>query len=95
MPKFTLIKHPDFDGDPSVTMTFETEHAQVLQDNLKDFVSGSGFTVSLGDDDDDMEDDYFERRLTQDDFVAKEEDYEWNDTYSESDFPFFNLFTNS
>ena len=72
MPRFTFTKHSDFEGDPAVTMTFETEHVQVLQDNIKDFVSGSGFTAI--DDEDD-----FERRLTQEDFVAKEEDYLWSD----------------
>ena len=72
MPRFTFTKHPDFEGDPAVTMTFETEHVQVLQDNIKDFVSGSGFMAN--DDEDD-----FERRLTQEDFVAKEEDYLWRD----------------
>jgi len=45
MPKFTFIKHPDFEGDTEVTMTFNAELLEVLQENFQDFVVGAGFVV--------------------------------------------------
>lgn len=77
MPNFELIKYPEFEGDSEVRMTFTTDQLQVLQENFQDFVRGAGFEVELADD---QEPD-FERRLTQEDFLAKEEDYLWDDAF--------------
>jgi hypothetical protein len=74
MPRFTLIKHPENEYDTEVTVTFECEMVDVAKAHYDDFLQGAGFSLP-----DEMP---FERKLTQDDFLAKEEDMMWDDAFS-------------
>ena len=65
MPRFTLIKHADNDFDAEVTVTFNAELIGVAQQHFEDFLKASGFEIPL------------EAEI--DDFLAREEDWMWND----------------
>ena len=76
MPTFTFTKSHDYrdgDGDPNVTMTFSTDSLQTLRENFEDFIQGAGFAV--------RPEPEFEPRITSKDFLAKEEDWLWNDAF--------------
>ena len=84
MPTFTFTKSHDYrdgDGDPNVTMTFTTDSLQTLRENFEDFIQGAGFAVKPEPEHavDRVIQPEFERRLTQEDFLAKEEDWLWDD----------------
>ena len=74
MPRFTLIKHPEGQYDTEVTVTFECEMVDVAKAHYDDFLQGAGFSLP--------DEAPFERKLTQDDFLAQEEDWQWNDAFS-------------
>ena len=69
MAKFTFTS--EIDG-VTVSHSFDAEVLPEIQKRFNDFIEGSGYVLS---------EDYeaFERRVTTDDFVAKEEDYMWDD----------------
>ena len=69
MAKFTFTS--EIDG-VVVSHSFEAEVLPEIQKRFNDFVEGSGFVLP-------EEEDSFEFRVTADDFVAKEEDYMWDD----------------
>ena len=80
MPTFSFTKTHDYRdgvGDPTVTMTFTTDSIETLRENFEDFLNGAGF-VSKPEEDNIVN---FERRVTKDDYVAKEEDFMWNDAF--------------
>ena len=68
MTRFTFTSETD---GVTVSHSFEAEVLPEIQKRFNDFVEGSGFVLP--------EEEPFERRLTQDDFLAKEEDYLWDD----------------
>jgi hypothetical protein len=74
MPRFTLIKHPEGKYDTEVTVAFECEMVDVAKAHYDDFLQGAGFSLP--------DEAPFERKLTPDDFLAKEEDWQWNDAFS-------------
>ena len=74
MPRFTLIKHPENKYDTEVTVTFECEMVDVAKAHYEDFLQGAGFSLP--------NDAPFERKLTQDDFLAREEDWMWDDAFA-------------
>lgn len=80
MPKFILTKVPDDDRDGTLTYTFETDYLPRVQEHVEIFLEASGFAFPEEDEKEDEEDeeDTFEFRLTTDDFLAKEEDYMWD-----------------
>ena len=69
MTKFTFTS--EIDG-VTVSHSFEAEVLPEIQKRFNDFIEGSGFVLP-------EEEEPFERRLTQEDFLAKEEDYLWDD----------------
>ena len=73
MPRFTLIKHPDGQYDSKVEVSFECEMIDVAKAHFDDFLQGSGFSLP--------DDAPFEPKLGDDDFLAKEEDYMWDDAF--------------
>ena len=73
MPRFTLIKHPDGQYDSKVEVSFECEMVDVAKAHFDDFLQGSGFSLP--------DDAPFEPKLGDDDFLAKEEDYMWDDAF--------------
>lgn len=75
MPKFTLIKHPEHTFDSEVTVTFEGEVLDVVQAHVNDFLKASGFEIP----DPEVNNDPF--RLNNEDFVAKTEDWMWDDAF--------------
>ena len=47
MPKFTLIKHAEYESDAEVSVTFETDHLGLAKDHFDDFLKASGFEMPL------------------------------------------------
>ena len=47
MPKFTLIKHSEFEGDAEVSVTFSTDQLGLAKDHFDDFMKASGFELPL------------------------------------------------
>lgn len=74
MPRFTLIKHPENDFDSEVTVTFDTDSLGVAREHFTDFVKASGFEVPL-------ETDPSPIRIDRTDFLAKEDDWLWDDAF--------------
>jgi hypothetical protein len=74
MPRFTLTKHPDGQYDSEVTVSFECEMVDVARAHFDDFLQGSGFSLP--------DDAPFETKISFDDYVAKEEDWMWNDAFA-------------
>jgi len=78
MPRFTLISE---DNGTTVTVSFETDFLAEASAQTERFLEASGFVLP----EEEVEEDSFERRLTEKDFLAKEEDYLWSDSdYSTS-----------
>ena len=75
MPQFTLIKHPDNTHDAEVTVTFNSDLLDVAKAHFHDFLKASGFEIPL----EVMGEPTLEKRISVDDFLAKEEDWLWND----------------
>ena len=69
MAKFTFTS--EIEG-VTVSHSFEAEVLPEIQKRFNDFVEGSGFVLP-------EEEDTLQFRITSDDFVAKEEDYMWDD----------------
>ena len=67
MPRFTLIKHPTNNLDSEVTVTFDAELLDTARSHYDDFLSAAGFEIPL------------ESNSDKEDFLAKEEDWMWND----------------
>jgi hypothetical protein len=80
MAKFTFTS--EIDG-VTVSHSFEAEVLPEIQKRFNDFVEGSGFVLP-------EEEDSFESRITANDFLAKEEDYMWDDALA-SKFGTFSL----
>ena len=72
MAKFTFTS--EIDG-VTVSHSFEAEVLPEILKRFNDFVEGSGFVLP-------EEEDTFEFRVTADDFVAKEEDFMWDDAFA-------------
>jgi hypothetical protein len=47
MPKFTLIKNSEFEGDAEVSVTFSTDQLGLAKDHFDDFLKASGFELPL------------------------------------------------
>jgi len=47
MPKFTLIKHREFESDAEVSVTFSTDQLGLAKDHFDDFMKASGFELPL------------------------------------------------
>ena len=47
MPKFTLIKHREFETDAEVSVTFSTDELGTAKDHFNDFLKASGFELPL------------------------------------------------
>ena len=77
MPKFTLIKHSEHTFDSEVTVTFEGEVLDVVQAHVNDFLKASGFEIP----DNEARNDFFMSLTAGNDFIAKEEDWMWNDAF--------------
>jgi hypothetical protein len=79
MPTFTFTKNGDYreGSDPTVSMTFTTDSVEALRENFEDFLNGAGF-VTKPEEDNVVQ---FERKLKQTDFLAKEEDWMWNEAF--------------
>jgi hypothetical protein len=77
MPKFTLIKHADSQYDAEVRMDFDSEVVDLAQAHFHDFLQASGFELPLPEE----EEDVFNPRLTNADFLALEEDHMWDDAF--------------
>ena len=67
MPKFTLIKHPDCEGDAKIEIEFTTDLLSLANDHYRDFLKASGFEFPS------EEDDF--------DFMAKSEDDAWEEAF--------------
>ena len=75
MAKFILTKVPDKDcRGAEVTYIFESEHLPHAQDHIRTFLEASGFVFP-----EEEQEDTFEFRVTNEDFVAKEEDWLWDE----------------
>ena len=72
MAKFTFTS--EIDG-VIVSHSFEAEVLPEIQKRFNDFVEGSGFVLP-------EEEDTFERRITTDDFVSKNDDWMWDDAFA-------------
>ena len=72
MAKFTFTS--EIDG-VTVSHSFEAEVLPEIQKRFNDFVEGSGFVLP-------EEEDSFEFRVTADDFVAKNDDWMWDDAFA-------------
>ena len=75
MPRFTLIKHPTSKLDSEVTITFDAELLDVARNHYDDFLKAAGFEIPL-------EEDKFEFKITEDEFVAREEEWLWDDAFA-------------
>lgn len=73
MTKFTLIKHADSDYDAEVTMTFSAEMRDLVMAHFNNFLLASGFELPM------EEEIPFEFKLTSEDYLAREEDYKWDE----------------
>jgi len=73
MPKFTFIKHSEFEGDSEVTMTFAAEMVETTRENFEDFISCSGFVVEAEKEEEDFQFQVFPFE------VPKESDWMWGD----------------
>ena len=71
MPRFTLTSQ-DEDTGLLVTVTFTSDFLPEVNERFDQFLRASDFDLPYNEDG-------FERRITQEDFVAKEEDYLWDD----------------
>ena len=71
MPKFTLIKHPDCEGDAKIEIEFTTDLLSLANDHYRDFLKASGFELPI-------EDDKLDEEI---DFFTKEEDWMWDDAF--------------
>lgn len=69
MTKFTFMSETD---GVTVSHSFEAEVLPEIQKRFNDFIEGSGFVLP-------DEEDTFEFRVTNEDFVAKEEDWLWDE----------------
>ena len=49
MPKFTLIKHREFETDAEVSVTFSTDELGLAKEHFNDFLQASGFELPLDD----------------------------------------------
>lgn len=72
MAKFTFTS--EIDG-VTISHSFDAEVLPEIRKRFNDFVEGSGFVLP-------EEEDSFEFRVTTDNFVAKEEDYMWDDAFA-------------
>ena len=72
MAKFTFTSVED---GVTVTHSFEAFLLSEIQERFNSFIEGSGFVLP-------DEEDTFEFRVTNEDFVAKEEDYMWNEAFA-------------
>ena len=70
MPRFTLIKHPTNNLDSEVTVTFDAELLDTTRSHYDDFLRAAGFEIPL------------ESNSDKEDFLAKEEDWMWNDAFA-------------
>ena len=77
MPKFTLIKHADSQYDAEVRMDFDSEVVDLAQAHFHDFLQASGFEIPVPEE----EEDVFNPRLTNADFLLREEDHMWDDAF--------------
>jgi len=77
MPKFTLIKHADSQYDAEVRMDFDSEVVDLAQAHFHDFLQASGFELPLPEE----EEEDFNPRLTNADFLALEQDHMWDDAF--------------
>ena len=71
MPRFTLIKHPTNKLDTEVTVTFDAELLDLARNHYDDFLKAAGFEIPVEDD--------FEFKITENEFIAREEEWAWND----------------
>lgn len=77
MPRFRLTKEPENTHDAEISVTFDTDLLDIAKAHFNDFLKASGFELPL-----EYPDDFeFERKITVDDFLAKEEDWKWNDAF--------------
>tara|TARA_R110001592_G_scaffold275808_2_gene542917 strand:- start:114 stop:425 length:312 start_codon:yes stop_codon:yes gene_type:complete len=72
MAKFTFTSVED---GVTVTHSFEALLLPEIQERFNAFIEGSGFVLP-------DEEDTFEFRVTNEDFIAKEEDYMWNEAFA-------------
>ena len=47
MPKFTLVKHREFETDAEVSVTFSTDELGTAKGHFDDFLQASGFELPL------------------------------------------------
>ncbi len=66
MPKFTLVKHREFETDAEVSVTFSTDELGMAKDHFNDFLKASGFEMPL----ESTDSDYIVRSIA---------DWEWDD----------------
>jgi hypothetical protein len=45
MPKFTLIKEPEFEGDSKVEMSFSIDSSAIAHEYFDDFLRAAGFVL--------------------------------------------------
>jgi hypothetical protein len=76
MPRFTLIKHGDSEFDADVTMEFNSDCLDLVNAHVQDFLQASGFEFPI-----EEPDHATDRWLKERDFLAKEEDWMWNDAF--------------
>ena len=72
MPRFTLIKHASNKLDSEVTVTFDAELLDVARSHYDDFLKAAGFELPI-------EEDEFEFKITENEFLAREEEWLWDD----------------
>ena len=77
MPKFTLIKHADSQYDAEVRMDFDSEVVDLAQAHFHDFLQAAGFELPLPEE----EEDVFNPRLTNADWLALKGDHMWDDAF--------------
>jgi len=75
MPRLRLTKEPENTHDAEVTVTFDTDLLDIAKAHFNDFLQASGFEIPF----EYISEPKLERRITTDDFLAKEEDWMWND----------------
>lgn len=75
MTKFTLIKHADSDYDTDITMTFSAEMRDLVMAHFNNFLLASGFELPM------EEELPFEFKLTSEDYLARQEDYKWDEAF--------------
>ena len=83
MPRFTLIKHADGPYDAEVKVDFQAEVLALARDHYEDFLQAAGFELPspVKTTEEWLDEAPFERKLTQDDFLAQEEDWQWDDAF--------------